>query len=263
MPVTIAERFNIEIHLTEYPSANINYRAWGSEDEDDIYDALVALPVPLTFRTIPLKGFKLEHLGAGIWDCQAVYQFERGTDTDGAYTFDTTGGTSKITQSKQTIATYSAIGGVPNFGGAIGVTKDSVEGTDIVIPTFRWSESYFFDNSVVDAAFKATLFLLTGRTNQAVWRGYNIGEVLFEGVRGQRRGSGKWELNYNLAASPNLTGITVGTMTGIAKKGWEYLWVRHYDLDDTTSISVVRRPLFVVIERVYDPGDLTLLGIGS
>lgn len=281
MAFTISPHYEVEYDFREYPGATITYKAWGPSDDPDSYDeqeattALLALPLPMTVQAlanpdpaiwvaVPLKGLKPTHVGAGVWEFVAEYRFEKGDDTDPATTFDTTGGTSRITQSKATVNGYPAPGyGVPNFGGAIGVTKDSIEGTDIVIPTYRWSDTYFFPNGTVDGTFKATLFAMTGRTNNAAFRGFLTGEVLFEGVKGQRRGVGKWELTYNFAASPNVTGLSVGPITGIAKQGWQYLWVRYHDFEDNTAGALVKRPVFAMVERVYDPGDFSLLGIGA
>jgi hypothetical protein len=47
---------------------------------------------------------------------------------ESSFAFDTSGGTQHITQSLATIASYAATGTPPNFGGAVGVTHDSVEG---------------------------------------------------------------------------------------------------------------------------------------
>lgn len=258
---TTIERYDIELDVTESPAARVMYMVWGSTDEADIISALQG-SASATFQGIPLKGFRLSHEGAGVWECSAEYAYERGTDVDPAFSFDTTGGTAKITQAKATIGGYAASGyGVPNFGGAIGVTKDSIEGTEIIVPKYSFSETFFFDSSVVDGAFKATIFSLTGTVNNGTFRGFSAGEVLFEGVRGSRRGTGKWELTYHFSASPNVTGLTVGTITGIAKKGWEYLWVRYQDFDDATGGFAVKRPVVVMIERVYDSGDYSLLGI--
>ena len=64
-------------------------------------------------------------------------------------------------------------------------------------------------------------------------------------------------------ASPNRTGITVGDITGIAKKGWEYLWVRYEDAEDSTAKTLVKRPVAAYVEKVYESGDFAALGIGT
>lgn len=81
------------------------------------------------------------------------------------------------------------------------------------------------------------------------------------GASGTKRGGGDWEINYRFAASPNVTGLAVGDITGIAKKGWEYLWVRYSDSEDAVAKALVKKPVAVYIEQVYPYGDLGLLGI--
>jgi len=107
-----------------------------------------------------------------------------------------------------------------------------------------------------------TLFQLTGRVNTGAFKGFNAGEVLFLGASGSRRGYGDWEITFRFAASPNVTNLTIGDITGINKKGWEYLWVRYADSEDTAAKALVKKPIAVYIERVYDDGNLSLLGIG-
>ncbi|HYD00135.1 MAG TPA: hypothetical protein VEB22_02830, partial [Phycisphaerales bacterium] len=112
------------------------------------------------------------------------------------------------------------------------------------------------------SGYKGTLFALTGRTNSGGFRGFAAGEVLFLGASGSKRGdTGDWEITFRFAASPNATGLSVGTITGVAKKGWEYLWVRYADVQDATTKAIVKRPAAVYIERVYEAGNFGALGI--
>ncbi len=62
--------------------------------------------------------------------------------------------------------------------------------------------------------------------------------------------------------SPNRTGISVGPITGIAKKGWEYLWVRYADVEDTASNTLVKQPVAAYVEKVYEEASFAGLGIG-
>ena len=57
----------------------------------------------------------------------------------------------------------------------------------------------------------------------------------------------------------NVEGVDI---TGINKWGWEYLWVRYADAEDATAKALVKRPVAVYVEKVYDVGDFGLLGIG-
>ena len=58
-----------------------------------------------------------------------------------------------------------------------------------------------------------------------------------------------------------LVGLQVGDIVNVNKKGWEYLWVRYGDVEDQKVL--IKQPESVYVERVYEPGNLTLLGIGG
>jgi hypothetical protein len=183
---------------------------------------------------------------------------------DSTFSFDTGGGTQHITQSLSTVNSYAASGTPPDFGGAVGVANDNVEGVDITVPVYNFSETHYLAPATVDGAYKATLFSLTGKVNSDAFRGFSPGEVLFLGAAGTRRGTGSdddWEIQYRFAASPNRTGLTVGAITGVEKKGWEYMWVRYADDVDDAAKALIKKPVAVYIEKVYDDAAFSGLGI--
>jgi len=203
---------------------------------------------------------------AGKWECSVRYvkpEYQEPEVGESSFSFDTGGGTQHITQSLQTIASYAASGTPPDFQGAIGVTHDSVEGVDITVPVYNFSETHYLADTVVTEAYKQTLFQLTGKVNNAPFKGFAAGEVLFLGASGSKRGEEDWEITFRFAASPNRTGLTVGSITGIDKKGWEYMWVRYADGEDEVAHAMVKKPVAVYIEKVYELGDFTQLGIGT
>src|SRR5690606_20953075 len=71
------------------------------------------------------------------------------------------------------------------------------------------------------------------------------------------------EEGVTVAGSPNRTGISVGPISGISKKGWEYLWVRYADAEDTGSNTLVKQPVAAYVEKVYEDGNFAALGIGT
>ena len=208
---------------------------------------------------LPFQEYRLEPSGNGIWDVTARYSSREPEESE--FTFDTSGGTTHITQSLQTVGKYAPAGETaPDFKGAIGVSTDSVEGTDVTVPVYSFSETHRIPGALVTGAYKLTLFMLTGRTNQAVFKGFAAGEVLFLGASGAKRGKDAWEITFRFAASPNVSGLKVGDIEGINKKGWEYLWVRY--ADDEDEHVLVKRPIAVYVEQVYQAGDFAGLGIG-
>lgn len=182
---------------------------------------------------------------------------------DSSFSFDTGGGTQHITQSLATVHSYPS-GTAPDHQGAIGATESGVDGVDITVPVYSFSETHFFAPETVDSTYKGKLFALTGKVNSASFRGLAAGECLFLGASGSRRGTGSddlWELTFKFAGSPNRTGMSVGSISGIAKEGWEYLWVRYEDEVDDTAKTMVKRPVAVYVEKVYESGNFSDLGL--
>jgi hypothetical protein len=187
-----------------------------------------------------------------------------GKPDETQYTFETGGATAHITQSLQTIARHAAAGQTaPDFNGAIGVNGDSIDGTDITVPVYNFTETRKMLASTVTGAYKLALFYCTGRVNHATFKGFAAGEVLFLGASGSKTGSEHWEIAFKFAASPNVTNLAVGNITVAAKKGWEYLWVRFRDENDGAANALVKRPAAAYVERVYDSADFSTLGIGT
>jgi len=187
-----------------------------------------------------------------------------GDDPETVYTFDTGGGTQHITQSLKTVARYSPPDSVaPDFKSAIGATGESVEGVDVTVPVYNFSETHYIATAQVTGAYKAALFYLTGKVNSAAFRGFAAGEVLFLGASGSKRGEEDWEITFRFAASQNVNGLAVGDILGINKKGWEYLWVRYADDEDQAAKVLVKKPIGVYIEKVYEEGNFAGLGIGT
>ena len=205
-----------------------------------------------------------ERLADDAWEGSIRYGRTEPPQTgDSTYSFDTGGGTQHVTQSLATTGVWAAPGVFPpNYRGGIGVTKDGVEGVDITVPVYNFSETHYIDAALVTGAYKSTLFYLTGTVNNGGFRGFAAGEVLFLGAAGSLQGQEDWEISYRFAASPNVQGLQVGDITGIAKRGWDYLWIRYADIEDSDAKMLVKRPLSVYVEQVYPYTNFAGLGIG-
>ncbi len=269
-PVTIAEKFESRlVTMGNNPSAELRYVIRGTNDDAQARNVLAGT-APSEFDVsgsglffLPLDNLSIEPVGDKLWEGVARYAPVSSPQTeDSVFSFDTGGGTQHITQSRGTVGRYGLPGKTaPNFKGAIGVTADSVEGVDITVPVYQFSETHYLNNAFVTSAYKGTLFFLTGRVNNTAFKGFAQGECLFLGASGSKRGAGDWEINYRFAASPNVTGLVIGEIAGISKKGWEYLWVRYADAEDAAAKALVKKPIGVYVEQVYPYGDFSALGI--
>jgi len=268
MPVTVDEKFESRLVTTgQNPSAELRYNVRGTNDDVQARSALAAA-APAGFDLfgtglvfLPRETVTIQPAGDRLWEGIVRYASTPQTN-ESVFAFDTGGGTQHIAQSLQTVGAYGSLGQpAPNFKGAIGATADSVEGVDITVPVYQFSETHYIDDAYITPAYKGTLFALTGKVNSGPFKGFAQGECLFLGASGQKRGSGDWEINYRFAASPNVTGLAVGDIVGINKRGWEYLWVRYADEEDTVAKALVKRPVAAYVEQVYPYGDLNALGI--
>lgn len=274
MPTACLEKFDSRT-TTDGQSLELVYNVTGTADQDAAIFTLKGV-APATVGSLVRQPVTVEPVcvdllnpDKSLWTGTvryAPYEKPQPPQTgESSYSFDTGGGTQHITQSLQTIGRYAPPGKTaPDFKGAIGVTHDSVEGVDITVPVFNFSEMHYIANGYVDNAYKYTLFLLTGTTNNAAFRGFAAGECLFLGASGSKRGAwGDWEITFRFAASPNQTNFYVGDILVPAKKGWEYMWVRYADEEDETAKAIVKRPVAVYIEKVYESGNYANLGIGA
>jgi hypothetical protein len=214
------------------------------------------------------ESYSIAFLGDNAWQVTINYE-KTGAEPSTpdpmkrARSFDTTGGTQHKTQAE---AERKYGTNAPDQQKAIAVDGNGVNGVDIVVPALQWQEQYDVPNAYINATYVRGLAGLTGTTNNASFRGFEAGEVLFLGCSGSQewdneKGSGPWSLSYRFVASKNVTGETIGSISGIEKKGHEYLWVRYED--SVSGSNLLKTPKAVYVNRVYKEADFSALGIGT
>lgn len=192
--------------------------------------------------------------------------------------FDITGQTTRITQSRATMEAKYRPGTFhqPDFRGAINVSADgSVEGTDIGVSFVTYSVNTVKSAAVVTDAWVATLAEIVGRVNNGLYRGFAAGELLLGRVTGSPRKDANnndvFDLQFGFAVSKNKTNIIVanypfGQQLKIdSKRGWDYLWV-HYveeeqDMGGGNGKRLVKVAHAAFVEQVYDYVSYAPLGI--
>lgn len=264
MAVTVIEKWDSrEQAAGDQPSVDLRYLILGTSDDIEAHDELIA-QTPAVYAGLVRQSTHLERLAEEAWEGSIRYgRTEPPQAGASSFNFDTGGGTQHITQSLETVGAWAAPGLVPpNFHGAIGVGKDTIDGVDVTVPVYHFGETHYLPAELVTPAYKAELFRLTGTVNAFPFRGFDTGEVLFLGASGSKRGQDDWEIAYKFAASPNAFGLSVGSITGINKRGWDYLWVRYADVEDGNAKMLVQRPIAAYVEQVYPYRDFSGLGIG-
>lgn len=231
--------------------------------------------------------YSVNYLGDDAWQVQIQYEKAGAEDASQpdplkrSRSFDTTGGTQHLTQAIDGTVTFGSGNNTtvvttsgetkfppstaPSLSGAINVDDNGVNGVDVVVPQLQWQESYDVPNAYVTDAYIRQVAAMTGTVNSATFRGFAAGEVLFLGCSGSQewddqKGRGPWSLTYRFVASPNVTNVTIGPVTGVNKRGHDYLWVRYESAQENNSL--IKKPKFVYVDKVYRDGNFSLLGIG-
>ncbi len=211
-------------------------------------------------------------IGNRYFDCVATYETlvanasgggdsSSGSPAAGSVAWDTTGNTEHITQGLT--AETSIPANAPYFHGALNVSGDSVNGVDVVRPALKYSETWILPASVaVSVSFVGSVYGCTGTVNSETFRAFAPGEALFIGARGQWSGdSPTVAVTFDFQCRPNKDSVYVEGLTGIAKKGWQHLWIRYEAESD--SGTIVRKPIAAYVNDVYESKSWAGLLIGS
>lgn len=187
------------------------------------------------------------------WTVEVPYGVRKNATGEWTWDFDTTGGTVHITQAKEELRRYPATT-APNQLGAIAVDGDEVKGIEIVIPAMKINVQFKHPLGVVTLAKAKFLSDMTGKTNSDTFLTFAPGEVLFLGARGSDGSEAEATISYQFAMAANVTGQTIGSIAGVAKRAWEVAWIRYHDT--ITAADGVDNPTrvakYVYIDRVYD-----------
>lgn len=288
-----------------------SYKVFGTTNDVEVHaEANAKITSELLFWQYPgqpnvrlmAESYSVGYLGDDAWQVTISYE-KTGADDENqtdplrrSRSFDTSGGTQHITQSPRYDDTTTAVAGsdglpivtrtvtgerkygptgsmTPDQFGAIGVDGDSVAGVDIVVPALSWTETYDVPSSYVTANYIKRTAFMTGTVNNAAFRTFRAGEVLFLGCSGNQdwdndKGDGPWNLSYKFVASPNAgsgettKALKIGDIGNIAKKGHEYLWVKYESSVGVGEADLLKRPKYVYVNEVYPSSNFAQLGIG-
>ena len=242
------------------PTAEVSYYVTcAAEDSDADIVAAAENQLPAIYAGLPRLSTALT---ARLSDTQAMVTMSYGTDLAGLSSFSFEIGTASehIMRSLATVAAYGP-GASSIEAGNINFDGETVQGLDIEVPIYEFSETHQFRDDQITPAYKATIYTLTAKVNVTPYKGYAAGELLFRGCSGSKVGNDLWSLTYRFAASPNVAGLYVGAIGPIAKAGWDYLWISYARTIDNNTNRFVPKPVAVYVEQVYHRAELSQLGI--
>lgn len=255
---------------SESSSSELMFLAEGSSDWADV---IAAIPgsIPDIYEGLVRQGIRREDLGGGYWYLYANYSAAGQASPPPPLQYgdpervswDTTGGTTVRRTHAPLIYTYAgpaAAVGSPNNGDAINVTDDGVEGIEVEVGSGIFTIETVITSAQATTSYGRRLLSWSKRyTNNAEWRGFAAGEVRFLGGRMTERADGYWDLVRTFEVAENVTGQSFAGVTGIDKKGHEYVWAQIVRVEDTTNKAVVPATIAVYVHEVYPGRDFGLL----
>lgn len=280
MAMTISElQGSRKIETGDNPSATLLYRVKAADFPIDTelaardlvnttapasYDGLSKLAIRTTRnRTAGARAhFDFEVLyGLNVDDQQPSDLPETGE----VGSWSTRGKREKLLYGLEIIAALSTEGTGLEDGAAINIDdKGRPQGIEIIGRAFAFHVRQRRTNAQMSNAYRDAVMAMTPATNDAVFRGHAIGEVLFVGAEARQLGpGGDWDVDYEFWVKKNLTGQSVGDFTGISKKGWEVLDVKWREALDTTNDVVVPEVYAYSVLRAYPEASFTALGIAT
>ena len=257
MPATVTEQPGREI--TRRNGVDTAKRKYWINDAADEADALTALLAfaPTTIGSLARDQITITEIidpngAGGLFEAMVEWNVPRVTSLAARRSFRTTGLTRRILQSLETVHASS---GAPDHGGAIGVTADGVDGCDIDGSETEMTLTFTIATSAAGVSYVDQLEALLQHTNDATWRDFSAGVVRFCGysLDDQEDLTTVVTLSFKLAA--NVASTTLGGFT-FAKAGHDYVWPLVRQQDGGTFLTEA-----VYVERVYESGDFTLLGV--
>jgi len=212
-----------------------------------------------------LAKYSVEEVQQGYWILTLSYSAEAQSSASSSYVqfgFSTNGDTIHISKSNSVISAVARTGSgftAPDNKGCIGLTKSSIEGADIKDRKLTFNITGYFSPDIWDTSFLNLFYTLTGKYNNATFYGFAAGEVLFLGAEGQGDAVRVIPIVFNFEAKANLTSVSDAGFPNLTMLGHDLLDYTY--MAQTDSDAEVMWPMFRYVHRVYDSGNLTLLGI--
>lgn len=250
-------------HYGDSSNIRLKVAVSGSDDESEVLLYAQANTLPI-FQGLYRGEMDGELVGPEEWDVTVDYTPNpppvwNSTQSVAEWQFSIDEETVHRTHALAHVATYPA--GADEHDGAVNVNPDgSVDGYDESVSTLTWSETLYLPWSMWGTAYLNQLYAARGCYNSTAFRIWEAGEVLLRRVAGRPHGQSHVAINFDFVATPNVTGLTVGDITGIDKLGWDLEWTEYVPTSDDDSNSVQVKA--VHIERVkysYEFHDLGLL----
>lgn len=254
-------------------SAEVPYIVFEAIDENDALQAVLdTAPEMLDFNgsQIRLSSIEIdERCNAEVYKVSVSYEKSSGTsESDTAddaveVSFSTGGGTKHVViaiEPKAVEGYENTCGNLIGWNGKSG-TEAEYDGVDVPDSNSQMTLTVTKRMSELGNKWQRNVDAATGKVNSKKFRGYEPGEVLFEGVSftGSEK-SDSVKVSYNFSIRLNETDVPIATdkngkVITVSKKGFEYAWVAPRIVGSRSVPQLIR------VDKVIEEVDFSTLGI--
>lgn len=285
MSLSVVEAFGSQEYTRgKTKTADLRFVVFGATESTTAIEVHAAVAadeiVPSSYGGMASRTIKVAPLTNEVWSATVTYQpSELRPEAESTYvgiSFTTTGAVENVqTALAQSYSSLmreddgTTIVEPLNPGLSINIDENmAVNGIDITVPKFEFNETHYISDADIGAnvnSYMNTLHNATGKTNDAEFRGFGVGQVLFTGAYGSKRpAEGDWEITFTFIAAPDaLLTLPLWKRDGTAvlddqdvqqtiefgKPGHDYIWFHRQRKVQDGLETVLDRS--VNIARVY------------
>lgn len=250
-----------------WESCEAHYVAYTSEpvEEPELWAAIRASEdIPKTMMGCVMNNISnFEHCNLLCWKFTITYNWSYsqsssdGIDTDReVITYDFSASTMNAKVCLEIMHTY---GNCPDRGVLVNVQDGEPQGVDIYVPTASMQIQKYFHKTHFNATIRDKIVYRQCRVNDAPFKGFKEGEVLFLGASiSEMRENNKYvDITFNFVISPNEENMSFGPyVSNVDKEGQQAYWP-HIRKDDKGT----RYLDGVYIGKFYHKADFTEMGL--
>lgn len=248
----------------------VTYLVHGAADEEEAF-ALLQSTVSAYLDNLKISEYEINEVkggGAYTYDVNYVkmsdaeYGDLNGTGQTVKYSFDTSGGTANMKEALATRVKLTALSDPPDMNDGINWDGSQFNGVDVVVANIVESYSLGVAENKFTPDYKRKLAELTGTVNNAVFKGWQQGEVLFLGASASdSSAAGYVDVTFKFAISPGVGSLSFAGFTFPYKDGWEYAWA-YYEQKNDSGKPVLPLAIAAYLCKVYKEEDFGQLGLG-
>lgn len=280
MSIIVEPGQRIEQNFGDTPTITEDWYVFGTTDRIIARQELIANTPDVSTEGLLRTSVRLVDFTDDCWLCEIVYGIKRmAKEGELRIMVDGEGGREKIYQA---LAVVSAVGisgrVIPDTKGVIGYESDgTINGVEIEVSGATILMEFHVQRGVISDAYLAKIAKMSKKVNSKKFKGYDPGELRFkkytfeDTIKLDEEGTALSKLTLEFVAEENVTGIQIGDLPPIDKRGHDYLWVYSEEMSadpmpvtgggPTPPKMVIKRPIFAFVNQVYRYEDFKVFGI--